>query len=330
MSSSFQGKNSIRGSLGDSIPGIDVRLLTGNMAERAKAAAEIREACLGTGFFCIDRLLDRSAKHRQMLDQMRKFFALIDDDPRKQAINVTNKENTFGWMPMFQEPAYQPGTVAHVESFDCGNEPCHAEQDSTLNRWPDIPGFRDSILNARNELTDIGMEILRALAVALKLDPDFFSKQCSSQALSTMRLLNYPASKVDPDEKANVGIAAHSDFECITLISQTAPGLELMDVNGNWYDAPASDDRLIVLLGDMMERWTNGTFRATGHRVRCRNWQRFSVVLFFGVNEDVIVAPQSQFVSDDRPALFAPTTQNDHSRAQLRAAEENRDKIASG
>jgi isopenicillin N synthase-like dioxygenase len=260
---------------------------------------------------------------------MRRFFALSDDDPGKQAINVTNKENTNGWMPMFQEPAYQPGTLAHVESFDCGHERLDEPQSGyATNRWPDIPGFRENVLNARDELTGSGMAVLRALAEAMQLDASFFADRCNTHELSTMRLLHYPANNDDVDLNANVGIAAHTDFECITLLSQTAPGLELMNRDGNWVDAPASDDRLIVLLGDMIERWTNGIFKATGHRVRCRDWQRFSVVLFFGVNDDVVVAPQNQFISHNRPAQFPPIGQKDHSREQLQAAEDNRQKLA--
>jgi isopenicillin N synthase-like dioxygenase len=329
MSNSNHHDNSLSGSLGNSIPGIDAALFTGSAAQRAEAASQIRAACVGTGFFCIDNLLDQSAKHRQLLDEMRHFFALADEDPGKQAVNVTNKENTNGWMPMFQEPAYQPGTLAHVESFDCGHERLDERQSGhAVNRWPDIPGFRENVLNARDELTDIGTAILKALAEAMLLDGSFFADRCNSHELSTMRLLNYPASTDDIDMNANVGIAAHTDFECITLLSQTAPGLELMDREGNWVDAPASDDRLIVLLGDMIERWTNGLLKATSHRVRCRDWQRFSVVLFFGVNDDVVVVPQGQFISDDRPARFSPIGQNDHSREQLRAAEENRQDLA--
>ncbi len=325
MSSSRFHKTPIQGSLGNSIPGIDAALLTGTDDDRRIAAGQIRAACLETGFFCIDKLLTESTNHQKLLSQMRRFFDLPDDDSHKMAIDVTGKENTYGWMPMFQEPSYQPGTIAHLESFDCGRAPRKGEKQSpTASAWPDIPDFRSDIRNAWDELTRFGMATMRAIAEAADLDTEFFAKRCASQDLSTMRLLNYPPSENDSEQAANVGIAAHTDFECITLISQTAPGLELMGVNGQWFDAPASDDRLVVLLGDMLERWTNGMFRATGHRVRCRSWQRYSVVLFFGVNDDVTVAPLESFISADNPARFAPVGQREHSSAMLALATKNR------
>ena len=53
-----------------------------------------------------------------------------------------------GWGPIFGEPADQPGTVAHVESFDLGQQ-LGRKQFKALgiepNVWPDVPGFRDAV-----------------------------------------------------------------------------------------------------------------------------------------------------------------------------------------
>ena len=300
----------------------------GSRSDRTRAAEQIRKACLDTGFFCVDNLLARSDAHRKLLAQMRHFFNLPDTDACKQAIVVTGQANTYGWMPMFQEPAYQPGTIAHLESFDCGR-PQRAEIDPgrTPNRWPAIAGFRDDVHAVWEELTTIGMATLTALAEAFELETNFFTQRCNTQDLSTLRLLHYPAHTPSAAETANVGIAAHTDFECITLISQSAPGLELMDSHGDWYDAPTDDARLVVILGDMFERWTNGACRATGHRVRTRGWQRYSIVLFFGVNDDLTVEPQDQFVAAGETAKYAAITQREHSEARLREAGKNREAL---
>lgn len=137
-----------------------------------------------------------------------------------------------------------------------------------------------------------------------------------------MRLLHY-----DADNAASmgdeVGIAAHTDFECITLLYQTAPGLELQAVNGRWLDAPASHGRMVVLLGDMLERWTNGVFKASGHRVRRTEERRYSIVMFIAANDDIEIAPLPQFVSADTPSRYAPITQARHIDDEVRRAKEN-------
>ncbi len=140
-----------------------------------------------------------------------------------------------------------------------------------------------------------------------------------------MRLLNYPENDA-PLTDANVGISAHTDFECMTLIYQTAPGLELFATDGNWYDVPGHDGRLIVMLGDMMERWTNGMFRATGHRVRNTGKQRSSIVMFFAVNDDETIAPLENFVSlTTRPARYDAVRQRDHLQREMQKAAQNRE-----
>ena len=139
-----------------------------------------------------------------------------------------------------------------------------------------------------------------------------------------MRLLNYPQNDA-PVTDANVGISAHTDFECMTLIFQTAPGLELLATDGDWYDVPGHDGRLVVMLDDMMERWTNGLFRATGHRVRNTREQRYSIVMFFAVNDDEIVCPLPQFLSENNPAKYDAVRQRDHLNRELEKAALNRD-----
>ena len=138
-----------------------------------------------------------------------------------------------------------------------------------------------------------------------------------------MRLLHYPQND-NPTTEADVGIAAHTDFECMTLILQTAPGLELLSTDGHWYDVPGHDGRMVVMIDDMLEYWTNGLFRATGHRVRSTAEQRYSIVMFFAVDDDQLVAPLPGFVADDNPARYPAVRQRDHLDRELEKAAQNR------
>jgi hypothetical protein len=57
-----------------------------------------------------------------------------------------------------------------------------------------------------------------------------------------------------------MGIGSHTDYECLTLLYSTAPGLEVLNSAGTWVDAPPTR-ALVINIGDMMEIWTS-------HRVR--------------------------------------------------------------
>jgi len=277
----------------------------------------LRAACLETGFFTVDNALQPSTAITQALYQMDQFFALHDKDPRKVSVSVRRTGHKNGWTPLFGEPAYQPGTLAHVESFDFGR--------GGHNVWPELPDFRCDIRRCWDALAGIGDSVLEALALAAGVDRQFFVRNCATREFSTMRLLHYPANRAPVSEK-NVGIAAHTDFECITLLVQSAPGLELRNRAGQWFDAPSNTGQIVVLLGDMIERWTNGLFQATGHRVRNTNQERMSIVKFFAVDDEVIVTPLPEFADSSRPAIYAPVGQREHLATEVLRAERNRDK----
>jgi isopenicillin N synthase-like dioxygenase len=220
---------------------------------------------------------------------------------------------------MFNEPAYQAGTVAHMESFDCGRE----HIDGSANPiWPGLATFESDAKRCWQDLTAIGNATLRALARAVGMDATFLVDNCSSKELDTLRLLHYPQNDAPACER-NVGISAHTDFECMTLIYQSSPGLELTDPNGDWFDAPSHDGRLVVLIDDMLERWTNGELQATGHRVRNTPEQRFSIVMFFAVNPGIEVAPLPCFVGEGRPARYEATTQEANIEQEMNSAQDN-------
>jgi isopenicillin N synthase-like dioxygenase len=298
------------------------QLVRGDRVQRSVLVDRVRKACSATGFFYLDHAFTGHPVVANALAQMQRFFSLPDDDPRKIAVDNRRKRGSYGWMPMFGEPAYQPGTRAHVESFDCGlGSSAHsAKALEGSNVWPDLPEFRDEIGALWDRLAALAGNVLDVLAEAAGLDRGFLSSRCNTQELSTLRLLHYPGGHSE-DSLRDVGIAAHTDFECISLILQTSPGLELTDVHGQWYEAPAHPDRVIVLLDDMLERWTNGFFQATGHRVRRTDASRYSIVLFVAVDANQVIEPLEPFVSAANPARFDAVTQRQHIDTEVRRAE---------
>ena len=282
----------------------------------------LRAALFQHGFVFLDGVFAKSDVLTKTLRQAETFFHLEDDDPRKQAVNGPVSDGERGWTPMYQEPAYQPGTKARMESFDCGRPEQRGYP--SANVWPRLPEFESDVCACWQHMAAAGEAVLVAIADLLGLEPRCFADRCDTQELSTLRLLHYPAGK-ERNEPNHVGIAAHTDFECITLLLQTAPGLELRSRAGEWLDAPSRPDRVVVLLGDMLERWTNGQLVATGHRVRDTDQQRFSIVMFVAVNDDEIVAPLAAFADAGDSARYPATRQRDHLQSEVATAVRHRD-----
>ena len=304
----------------ENIPNIDLQgLFSGSDAERASLVEQIRRACLETGFFYVHNTCVEDKVIQEILAAMQAFFDLPDDSPIKLDVHNQHVSGLKGWTPIFGEPAYQKDTVAHLESFDISQE-LTADQYMSVgidpNIWPELPGFRDAVLTYNEQVTRLGHAISEVFSEILGVERNFISERSGIKAPRTMRLLHYPANDSPVDDR-NVGIAAHTDFECFTIMNQTAPGLELTYVSGQWCEAPSDIGAFTIILGDMMERFTNGWLKATGHRVVNTPWTRLSMILFFAVDGDYEVAPLPQLVSAENPTRYEPVTQDEHIRREL-------------
>lgn len=282
-----------------------------------RLVARIRDACLETGFLIVEPTAEMQGAIAATLDRMQAFFSLDDDDRRKQDVRQADSQR--GWRPRYTEPAYQPGTVASVEAFDLGVCEINADLD---DGWPDIPDFRETVSRCWDSYLRLADALLERISSAAGLASDFLVSRCQSRALNSLRLLHY-AGDLPAASDSHVGISAHTDFECITLLYQDAPGLELRTGDGRWLDAEVGVGRIVVMLDDMLERWTNGYFSATGHRVRRTAERRCSIVMFIAVDNGLAVAPLEQFVSHNKPPGYEPVTQADHLDAEIRRARKN-------
>ncbi len=310
----------------DQIPNLDLAPFfeQGDDARRL-LIEQIRAACFEPGFFYVHNSCVYELVIQRSLNVMETFFSLPDNGPVKQGVHNENSGGMKGWGPIFGEPAYQKNTVAHVECFDLGqqlSEEQYRELGIEPNVWPDIPGFRDAVLDYYDAVTRLGRALSGAFSAILGEDRDFINHHSNANAPRTMRLLHYPENDA-PADRGHVGISAHTDFECFTIMNQTAAGLELTDIEGNWCEAPTDIGTFTVIVGDMLERLSNGTLKATGHRVVNTPWARFSMVLFFAVDGDYSVAPLPQFITPDRPAAYPPITQDAHIEQELERAMAN-------
>lgn len=306
-------------------PDIDLALLQGSNEQRAATLAAIRDAFENVGYFYAANFGPSQASVEAVFDQARRFHALSDDHKRTALQSTGGSQR--GWIPLGTEPAYEAGTVARCESFDLAMDLPgeHSSEFGGLgaNIWPDdLPGFQEVVYGWYLAARAAARRLFAAFAEMYDLPTDTFTRFESERSSSMMRLLRYPPNEGQVADHI-VGISAHTDYEAFTLMSQTAPGLQLLARNGEWIDPPVVEDRFIVIVGDMLERLTNGTLRATRHRVLDTEWERLSLILFNAFDADAVIAPLPQFVSADNPPRFEPTTQVAHINAEVSAAVAN-------
>ncbi|MBT5430149.1 MAG: isopenicillin N synthase family oxygenase, partial [Rhodospirillaceae bacterium] len=109
------------------------------------------------------------------------------------------------------------------------------------------------------------------------------------------------------------GVGPHTDFGVLTVLSQDhIGGLQVLDLNGDWVHAPPIEDTLVVNVGDLLSRWTNGIFRSTPHRVVNRSGkERLSLVLAYDPSPSTMIDPHDIF-GDQYATEHKPITCGDY------------------
>jgi len=294
------------------IPVIDVGGLgSPSREERARVAGAIGRAAREVGFLYVTGHGVPKDLTEGLKRTAEAFFALPLE--AKMAWYIGGSVNHSGYVPEGEE-VFAGGKVDKKEAYDVGLD--LPEADAPMqgpNLWPDMPGFRTGVRAYYEAMEALAQRLFGAFALALGLPEDHF-EPCLTHPPSQLRLIHYPFDpKAEPDQQ---GIGAHSDYECFTILQTTAPGLEVLNGEGVWIDAPPVAGALVINIGDMLEAWTNGEFVATSHRVRKVGEERYAFPFFATCDYWTVVEPLARFVSPERPAAFPAMVSGEHLFAQ--------------
>lgn len=286
-----------------SIPLVDISGLRSERAEdRARVAGELARAAREVGFLYVTGHGVPEALFEGVRAMAERFFAQPLE--AKMDVYIGRSTNHRGYVPEGEE-VFQGASKDSKEAYDLSidlapDDPACRDGHVLLgpNQWPDLPGFREAVQAYYDATFAVGRLLLRGFAQAMGEAPDHFEDVLSCPP-SQLRLIHYP---YDPLAVDVVGIGAHTDYEMFTLLHATSPGLEVLNGEGQWIDAPPVPGAYVVNVGDMLEILTNGAFVATSHRVRKVSAERYSFPLFFCLDHDTRIEPLPRFVTPENPA----------------------------
>jgi isopenicillin N synthase-like dioxygenase len=314
------------------LPVVDISgLLTADQEAAQQAADHLGHAAREVGFCYVAGHGIPQSVFAGVVDAATRFFALPVEEKMKVYIGLSR--NHRGYVPEGEE-VFAAGSKDRKEAYDLSidlpsDDPDYLAGNPLLgpNQWPDSANFRTPVMTYYDAIFSLGRVLMGGFARALGEFSDFFDRYLTKPP-SQLRLIHYP---YNPTAGQALCIGWHTDYECLTLLYSTAPGLEVLNSAGRWIDAPPLPGALVVNIGDMMEIWTNGEFVATSHRVRPVKEERYSFPLFFAVDYDTEVKPLDRFVTEERPAragltagehLFAQTAQSfNYQKARLASGE---------
>ncbi|MEC7877241.1 MAG: 2-oxoglutarate and iron-dependent oxygenase domain-containing protein [Bacteroidota bacterium] len=129
----------------------------------------------------------------------------------------------------------------------------------------EIPEFNEIGKTVYKALEKTAIFVLRAISLYLDLDEYHFDKHVI-KGNSILRPIHYPPIITKP--KGAERAAAHGDINLITLlIGAHGKGLQVLTNDGEWIDAIAEKDEIIINVGDMLSRYTNNKLKSTIHKV---------------------------------------------------------------
>ena len=256
-------------------------------------------------------------------EKAKAFFALPDEVKRRY--HIPGGGGARGYTPFGIETA--KGQKAHdlKEFWHVGRDlpPGHEFRGHMPdNVWPEeVESFRDTFTELYATFDRTGLKILKAIARYLGVDEDYFADTVRD-GNSVMRLLHYPPIEGEPGSHVRAG--AHEDINTITLLlGAEEAGLELLTKEGEWIPVAPRPGELVVNIGDMLQRLTNGRLRSTSHRVvnppaERRGHSRYSMPFFLHFRSDFLIEALPGTVPAGEQPKWPPITADDYLQERLR------------
>jgi isopenicillin N synthase-like dioxygenase len=306
-----------------SIPVIDLApLLNGSPVQAQAVAQALGAACRDVGFFYVSgHNVPQALVARVFAASAALFAAPVQV---REAASFSGPGDNRGYIRLGGETLDPGKPPDNKEAFNIGLE--LAPDDPELlarapfraaNLWPEIPGFRDTMLDYFNLVWRLGRDLHRGFALDLGLAPDFFESKLD-RPNATLRLLHYPP-VARPSSDGQLGAGVHTDYGNVTLLAtDQVGGLMVRDRSGRWLDAPVMPDAFICNIGDCLMRWSNDVYVSTPHKVVSPpNRDRYSVAFFLDPNPEAMVSCLPTCVGPDRPAKYAPVSGAEFLRSRL-------------
>jgi len=280
-----------------SVPVIDIQPLVDQASDRQRVADEIGRACRDMGFFyVVGHGVDKQLILR-LEELSRQFFA--QDETHKMSIRMQLAGRAWrGYFPVGGE--LTSGKPDNKEGIYFGQEldddhplvraltPIHGK-----NLFPDIPGFRETLLEYLAAQTKLGHTLMSGIALSLGLEETYFADRYTGDPLILFRIFNYPGvASTAGSSTAPWGVGEHTDYGVLTILKQDdCGGLEVKS-DGGWISAPPIPNSFVCNIGDMLDRMTRGLYRSTPHRVKIiYDRDRLSFPFFFDPNFNAEVKP---------------------------------------
>ena len=292
------------------IPSVDLRDFLSDKPERKqKFVNEIGRAFEDIGFVALKGHFLDDQLVTELYGEIKNFFSLPLET--KYSYEIPGIGGQRGYVSFGKEHAKGRKEGDLKEFWHFGQ---YVEKNSKwADEYPDnvevkeLPNFNKVGKEAYQMLEKTGIYVLRALALHLGLD-EFYFDNYGKEGNSILRPIHYPPITAEPENA--IRAAAHGDINLITLLmGAQGRGLQVQNHEGEWIDAIAEPDELVINVGDMLSRHTNNKLKSTIHQVvnpprELWGTSRYSVPFFMHPVSDMRLDCLENCIDAENPKLY--------------------------
>jgi isopenicillin N synthase-like dioxygenase len=251
-------------------------------AARKACAQEILNACTHTGFFYLTNHGIPASLTDTILSQGRDFFLNSTQEEKaaviRKGVGVGNGDGARGWQPVRDNMTggkrdWQEAVDFYREGEEeVGRSGPPYEILMGQNQWPQRPvDLRETYEDYVKRMLQLGDAVVTAMGAALGEEyEDVFIKH-TRKSFWGMRLIGYAPIPDTYGNDKGISCGEHTDYGCVTLLltDSTKGALQVRSraEKDAWIHADPIPGAFVVNIGDMMERWTNGLWKSTAHKV---------------------------------------------------------------
>jgi len=306
------------------IPTVDLSdFLSGDFNLKAKFVNQLGQAYEDIGFVAVKNHGIPDKIINELYSIVEDFFALPVSKKVKyeiDGIGGARGYTSFGKEHAKNRNAGDLKEFWHFGQFVEGDDPIGNEYPQNVS-VEELPQFLKTGKNAYRSFEECGKHMLRAIALYLGLEENFFDGQIYN-GNSILRPIHYPPI-VNPEPDA-VRAGEHEDINLITLlVGASADGLQVLNRQNEWISVTAIKDHIIVNVGDMLQRLTNNKLRSTTHRVvnpPKEEWgkPRYSMPFFLHPRSDMSLNCLPNCIDENKPKDYKDISAGDYLDERLR------------
>lgn len=310
----------------DEVPSLDLADFKSRDKEtKQRFVEDLGAAFNNIGFVAIKNHGLTADLSQNLYAAIQKFFSL--PDAIKQKYEIPELAGQRGYIGKGKEHAKGRKTGDLKEFFHIGQEVIDGDPIKKLypnNIWPEeVPELEEYGLKVYKTLENAGLQMLRAIALYLDLDENYFDDKVKN-GNSILRPIHYfPIENPDEVPADAVRAAEHGDINLITLLmGASADGLQVLRRDGKWIPITALPDQLVVNVGDMLDRLTNNKLKSTIHRVvnppkELMKNSRFSIPFFMHPRSEMNLSCLQNCVSESNPKKYSDISAGDFLNERL-------------